>query len=270
MTSIILKQTFQIAQKIRLSTKKALFLCLFFSWAHFGLQAQKSIADSSISLHVISAQVKAQLPGAELADRFGWSSAIGMQYTYKSKGQWLIGAEASFIFGTKVKEDSMLNFLLNSDQTLIDFNGFAGDIILDQRAFDLQFSLSRYFLKAGPNENSGFYAGLGVGYLQHKIRVRELADKLPLLEGDYVKGYDRLTGGLFITERIGYRYFANNKRVNFFAELEFGQGFTQGLRSYQYDLRRPFKDRHFDLLNSLKAGWSFAIYKRSGDKFFYD
>ena len=80
---------------------------------------------------------------------------------------FLIGAEASFIFGTVVKEDSMLNYLLNSNGNIVDVNGFAGDVVLDQRAFDLQLSFSKYILEVGPNPNCGFYAGLGIGYLQH-------------------------------------------------------------------------------------------------------
>ncbi len=232
--------------------------------------SQKSIRDSSIALTMISPQFKAQLPGAELADRFGWSSSIGAQWTYKTKSNFLIGAEANFIFGNKVKKDSMLNYLLNSNGNIVDVNGFAGDVVMDQRAFDVQLSLSKYVLEVGPNPNCGFYAGLGLGYFQHKIRIRDLADKVPLLQGDYVKGYDRLTGGLAISERFGYRYFSNNKRVNFYLELEAMQGLTRGLRSYQFDLRSSYTSAHFDALYSLKIGWTFALYKRPGNNFYFD
>ncbi len=263
-------KTRQMAQNIRLSMRSSLLSLMLLVVFSQGANGQKSMRDSSIALVMFSPQFKVQLPGAELADRYGWSSSIGAQFTYKTKSNFLIGAEASFIFGTVVKEDSMLNYLLNSNGNIVDVNGFVGDVVLDQRAFDLQLSFSKYILEVGPNPNCGFYAGLGIGYLQHKIRIRDLADKVPLLQGDYVKGYDRLTGGLAISERLGYRYFANNRRVNFYIELEAMQGLTRGLRSYQFDLRAPYTSRHFDALYSLKIGWTFTMYKRAGDNFYFD
>ena len=46
-----------------------------------------------------------------------------------------------------------------------------------------------------PNPNSGILMQVGGGFWRHRIRVEDIQQKTPQVEGDYQKGYDRLTSG---------------------------------------------------------------------------
>ncbi len=257
-------------EKIRVSTKSMILVALFATGSFFSLKAQKSFADSVVNVAIISAHYKAQLPGGDLSNRFGPNSSIGLATEYKTKSNWNFALGYSFLFGGQVKEVNILDFLRTSNGDLVDQNGQIGQLIMEQRGFEVQLSATRMLIKLGPNPNCGIYLGMGVGGMQHRIKLRELAENFSFLQGDYLKGYDRLSGGFLLTEKIGYQFFANSKFVNFYAEVELEQMFGRGMRSWQSDLRSPYLDPRTDLLNGIRIGWRFPIYSRGADKFYYD
>jgi hypothetical protein len=81
-------------------------------------------------------------------------------------------------------------------------------------------------------------------------------------KGDLKKGYDRLTGGLAITGFAGYLYLSENKLANFYAGFEYNQGFTNGLRGYQYDKMSSDNLKRNDIQIGFRAGWILPLYKR--------
>ena len=91
-----------------------------------------------------------------------------------------------------------------------------------------------------------------------------------ILEGEFVKGFDKLTNGLMIQECIGYQHMANNRRINYFVGLEFMQAFTESRRDINFDLGRKDDQKRFDMLLGLKVGWSLLIYRSAPDKVYYN
>lgn len=122
---------------------------------------------------------------------------------------------------------------------------------------------------AGPNRNSGMLLKLGLGYLRHKIRIQTQKNEVPQLEGDYLEGYDRLSGGPAGMLYIGYQNFGNRGRVNFNVGFEVTIGLTEPLRAYNFDTQRADSGTRFDGLIGLRAGWTLPIYKKADDRFHY-
>jgi len=245
-------------------------LLLFASLLVNCASGQKSMKDSVVNFALLSPSYSMLIPAADLSQRFGVFNSIGASISYKTKTNWIIGLKPSFQFGNQVREDTMLDFLKDSEGRILGSDGRYGDLIFDQRGFTIDASVSRMIFKVGPNPNCGLFLEAGFGYWQHRIRVRELASKFPLLEGEYSIGFDRLTSGLMVSERVIYRYFSNSRLVNFFVGIELNQGFTEGRRSYQYDMKAAYDASRLDLSYGLCLGWSFPIYKRAPKEFYYE
>lgn len=238
--------------------------------AHFSGWSQASLKDSSINHFMVSPGVSFQLPGGNMKDQFGMSSSIGINFDYKMKNQFSIGLDGSFIFGNRLKNTDMLNPLRTSDGDIIDSEGNISNILFFERGFTVSLSTSYLFTWNKPNPNSGIYIRFNAGFIQHKVRIEHQNNSIPLLEGDYLKGYDRLTNGIMISEFIGYRYLSNQRLLNVFAGFEFIQGFTQNRRDYNFDLMGPDNTKRIDLLSGIRIGWILPLYKQAPQEYYYN
>jgi hypothetical protein len=232
--------------------------------------AQVNIKDSAISTSLISISYSYQFPGGDLSKRFLSNNAIGGSYLYKTKSNWLIGADGFFMFRDTIKETDILNSISTKDGNIIDGNGIYADVHLYERGFYCGVKGGKIFPVFGPNKNSGIVILCGAGLLQHKIRIENPDNTAPQIKGDYKKGYDRLTNGLAISEFIGYMFLGNSRLVSFYAGFEFTQASTQNRRSYNFDMMGPDKTKRSDLLSGLKIGWILPLYKRSPEKYYYN
>ncbi|MFT4662913.1 MAG: hypothetical protein ACI8XB_003206, partial [Patiriisocius sp.] len=209
-----------------------LFIALF---VVLTVNAQSSIKDSIISMGIVSVNAGFQIPGGDLADRFGNSSSIGGAYEYKNQNNWTYSLEGGFIFGQKVKIPVAIDIRTSSGEILDDEGAFV-DLLLLQRGFLINAAMAKTLPIIGPNPNSGLHLKLGVGLLQHKILLETRKNEVNVLEGDFRKGYDRLTNGLMLQQFVGYRHLSNNKRINFTVGFEVIEGFTQSRRDFNFDL----------------------------------
>jgi hypothetical protein len=225
----------------------------------------QTIKDTLISIPMIAAQGAFQFPGGDMAKRFGPDGTIGASFYYKTASNWLLGGEFNFIFGGTVKEDP-LRPLETRDSFMIALGGTPQVINYYERGYTTFAKLGKIFPKFGPNMNSGIFLKGGVGFIQHKIKYYWTGDGPPQLHGDYVKGYDRLTNGLAITESAGYMHLSNKNFLNFSAELELIQGFTQNRRSWDFDLMAQDTRQRLDLFYGIKLIWYVPLYgKNSGE-----
>lgn len=248
----------------------------FFPWITLALiglarpcYAQGTIRDTTLSMVVISAGYAHQVPGGDLADRFGLNSNIGLSAARKTRSNYLLGVEGSFIFGNKVVEPGILNNVINSAGQIIDQDGQMADVFLFERGWTAFATVGRIFPILGPNPNSGLMVKLGGGYMRHKVRVQTQKNVVPQLEDEYLDGYDRLSAGPAALAFIGYQHFGNRRRVNFFVGVELMAGFTHALRLYNFDTEQYNTPERTDLLTGLRVGWSLPIYRRLDDRFRY-
>ncbi|MFZ5553074.1 MAG: hypothetical protein ACOZCO_08160 [Bacteroidota bacterium] len=231
--------------------------------------SQASLRDSSINMGLVYMSYTAQLPGGSLSDRFGYNSAIGLAADFKLKNYFSFGLSGTFMFGTDVKEDPLAS-IRNSYGDIIDINGDVADVLMFERGFTVTATAGWLLPKLGPNPNSGILFKAGTGYLQHKIRIEANRNNVPQIQGEYVKGYDRLTSGISFTEFIGYQYLSNRRLINFFAGIELVQGFTKSRRDYQFDLMSGDKSQRIDVWYGIRAGWVIPIYQRPPKQYYFN
>ncbi|MEZ5043714.1 MAG: hypothetical protein R2828_27705 [Saprospiraceae bacterium] len=209
-------------------------------------------------------------PGADLADRFGSHASIGLGMEWMSeKGNWILGLNGNFLFGTKVKED-VLALLRTEAGYIIGNNRLPADIRLRERGWLLHATFGKLFPLSAKHPRAGIRLTLSPGLLQHHIRVlNDPQQAVPQLLGDYKKGYDRLTNGFSLTEFVGYQLLSADKRINFFLGLEFTQAFTQNRRDFDFITRRKDTTKRLDLVYGLRIGWIIPFYIGIGEEAIY-
>ena len=231
--------------------------------------AQGDIRDTTIALTSVTASYAYQIPGGDMALRFGSNSNIGINAFYKSKRNYLIGAEGSFLFGNNVIESGLLRNVINSEGQFVDADGVQADVLIYERGWSVMGIVGKIIPVVGPNPNSGMILKFGAGYLRHKIRVQTQKNVVPQLEGEYLEGYDRLAAGPMLSMLVGYQHFGNRRFVNFMVGFELIAAFTQPLRAYNFDTEQSETGTRYDGLNGLRVGWSLPIYKRTDDRYHY-
>ena len=243
-----------------------------FAWA-FLFQApsyaQRGIQDTSITIVPITLSYAYQLPNGDLGEQFGANNNLGFSASVKFKSNYSLGLEGSFIFGNKVTDRSMLSNLTTSNGVIVNQDGEPAKILLFERGYTVMAFAGKVIPIAGPNPNSGILLKLGGGYMRHKVLIESQNDVVPALEGEYLKGYDRLTAGPAAMFFVGYQHLGNNRFINFLVGFELNIGFTESLRPYNFDTGRADKSAHYDGLNGLRFGWTLPIYKARDDRQYY-
>ncbi|HLC82767.1 MAG TPA: hypothetical protein VJI69_02985 [Bacteroidia bacterium] len=247
--------------------KKVYFLSICILLFALNLVSQVSVKDSSIYTPYIGVSYGYHLPEGNMLKRFGNSSTIGLNLEFKTKKQWTFGINGSYIFGKDVKE-SLFDSIATSSGAIINGNGAFADVRLYERGFTTSLTAGRLFSFKKPNPNSGIMFNVGVGFIQHKIRIETIGNNAPQLSKQYKKGYDRLTNGFLLSQNLGYLYLSDNRLVNFYIGFECMQGFTQSRRSYDYDLMKQDTEKRVDILYGGKFAWILPMYKRAPQEFY--
>lgn len=238
-------------------------ILLFLSFIPLSLLAQRNVRDSSINMFFCAVNYKFNLTGGDLADRWGYNNEIGADFEYKFKNNLTVGLDGGFIFGNQLKEPLIFEDVVNSYGTITSMAGTPAEVLFLMRGASANANIGYIWNRFGNNPNSGIWVSLGAGYLMHKIRIESLYDDVPQLEGDYRKGYDRLTMGFSTKQFVGYLFQHDRRFLNFYAGVEFIQGFTHNVRNYNFDLEGPDPGLKMDYLHSVKVGWMIPIYKRA-------
>ncbi|MFM2207860.1 MAG: hypothetical protein RL213_1835 [Bacteroidota bacterium] len=250
---------------------RLLYLLIIFSLQSIGsLHAQMSVKDSVFSFSLCSVTGGFSEPGGDLADRFGSNFSIGANYFRKLRSNWMIGLQGDFLFGENVNEDDFLDAFTTSQGEIISQAGTYGSILLYERGWRTEVRAGRIFPVIGPNDNSGIVLMAGAGFIQHKIRIETQGDNIPFLEGDYLKGYDRLTNGFCYSGFLGYYNFGNKRRVNFFLGVEATLANTRSRRDFDFDTRQKDTRLRSDRLFGIRAGWIIPLYKKVPNAYYYD
>ena len=201
-----------------------------------------------------------QVPGGDLADRFGNNFTTGGGLDYLTKNNYIIGLQSNFQFGANVWQDVLTN-LRNEDGVILGDDGALSEIKLRERGIYLGAHIGKLFAISSTNKRSGIRVTVGGGFLQHKIRIQDDPQiTIALLSDEYKKGYDRLTNGWALMEFIGYQYLAKNHRINIMAGFEFTQGFTENRRNFNFDTRSREEGKRLDLLSGFRLSWTLPFY----------
>jgi hypothetical protein len=247
--------------------KKSYLLLYTIAFFAMSLNAQVSIKDSSVATPMISASYGYYLSGGDMNKRFGNNSSIQLNVDFKTRYNWIIGINGSYIFGKTVKE-SLFDSIASPNGYIIDKLGGFADVRLYERGFTTSVTLGRIFPFKKPNPNSGIVFNIGLGFIQHKIRIETIGNNVPQLSKEYKKGYDRLSNGFLLSQNLGYMYLSNNRIANFYFGLECMQGFTQNRRSYNFDEMKQDTEKRIDIFYGAKVSWILPLYKKAPKEFY--
>lgn len=230
--------------------------------------AQHGIRDTSLVVVPITLSYAYQIPQGDMAIRFGANSNMGLAAGVKFRSNYYVGAEGSFLFGNRVNDNAMLDQLIMDNGDIVDQDGQPATVVLYERGWSAMLTVGRLMPVFGPNPNSGLLLKLGGGILRHKVRIETQNNTVPALEGEYLKGYDRLTAGPAGLFFMGYQHLGNRRLVNFLVGFEVIIGSTEGLRPYNFDTGRAEEGRRFDGLHGLRFGWTLPLYRAVDDRLF--
>lgn len=210
-----------------------------------------------------------QFPFDDMARRFGNSGVTGLGFHIKARTQWYYGLQGSYFFGNKVTEPGLMQNLYTDAGEILDNQGQKSIVYIQERGGMYFLDAGRLFPIVGPNPNSGVLAYAGVGYMHHKIRIEHQSNEIAQLEGEYLKGYDRLTMGPAAHAFLGYFHMSNNKLINFFAGVEVAHAWTKGVRTIHFDTRLVDHSLRSDGLIGVRAGWVVHLYRRAPDAYYF-
>ncbi len=244
-------------------------ILVFLLFSYNGFSQNTILRDSSVSATLINIGLGYSFPGGDLKDRFGNCGVFQVGVIEKFRSNWLIGLKGDLFFGDDVREDTILKNLANSSGFITNSSGAPANIQLLERGFAIDLTIGKILPFLDANSNSGLTITGGLGFLQHKIRINNSANDVPQLEGNYKKGYDRLSNGLRLTEFVGYTYLSANKLANFQIGMEFTQAWTKNRRDINFDTQQQDKKTRNDLMYALKLIWILPLYHEIVEKEFY-
>ena len=206
----------------------------------------------------LSAYYGIHWPAGDLADRFGHNFAAGAGLELLKNQKWVYGIEGQFLFGKEVNEN-VAGGIVDDRGILINASYNLADIDVKERGVHIFGKVGRIHDFWGEDNISGIKWTFGVGYLQHKIRLKDSQNAVPFFEDDYIKGFDRLTAGISLTQFVGYQYLDHRGRLNLFCGAELTEAFTKSQRGLSYSTKTIDDDARLDLLVGFKAGIQITI-----------
>ncbi len=245
-----------------------LLLTFIFASYLYSVQGQKIIRDTIVNFSIISGTYAYYFPGGDIEERFGNVSCAGLNYQYKTSRNFLWTADVNYLFGENVKENP-LSLIETSNGQIIDGNGEYATIAMSERGWLIRGSIGKIFPVFGPNPNCGLLISAGTGFLQHKIRIDNRENTAYQLEGDYKKGYDRLTNGVNFSQFVGYIHFDNKKLFNFYLGMDFNEALTKNRRSWDFQLEKKLDNNRLDLLLGFRAGIMIPLYSRAPEPYYF-
>lgn len=244
--------------------KVGIILLLSFS----PLYAQQGLLDTVVEPKVlVGIHYATGWPGGDLVHRYGYVNLVGFSAGYKTKNNWFVQSDASFVFGSKVKVNGLLDNITDSYGNITDVNGDPAAVSILCRGVTAQCEVGKIIPLSRFQKNSGIMWHVGVGYLNHRIKIETQTQVVPMIELDYKKGYDRLTTGIGFSQFIGYAQLARSSFYNFYGGIYALQGITKERRTIYFDqpeTQVSTKNR-IDLLFGVKIGWFIPFYSTKKD-----
>jgi len=210
------------------------------------------------------------IPAADMADRFGTNfRALLSVDIYNVKFNGTFSIEGGILFGDNVNEDVISQYRLENGR-ILGTGGQLADVFLRQRGTIFGVYASKNVIPLRNNPKAGLALGLGLGLIQHNIRLQVDSNNANQFTGDYAKGYDRNTMGPYVKQTIKYLHIGKSKSVNYEIALTFHEAFTKNTRAINFDTQMPDNSRRLDILIGLSAKWYLPIFDlRESEDIYY-
>jgi len=207
-------------------------------------------------------------PMGYLSARFGTFMQAGFDVSMLIRSRFITGLDFKYAFTSNVKED-VLAPIKTSEGFVINNEGNPADIRISGRMWYLVSDFSFLIPWGAVNNRSGILAGIGAGYVEHRIKFLDYAQIVAALDHSMYKGYDRLSGGIIIRENLGYQFISNNRLTNVKLVLSLSQMMTKNYRGFNYDTGKPDNDLKFNLCFHATLVWILPLYKKTAEGIYY-
>jgi len=250
--------------------KKAIVLFLLIS--SINLFSQNKKEEEKIIIPGISVNFGYQIPGGDLATRFGNNFNVGGTFWLKLKNNFTFGIDGYYIFGNELKKEAYttMDGIKTSDGNITDKFGHNSNIEMSERGYYIGLKAGKLFPISKGNANTGILTTIGGGFLEHKILIENDGNRTPQVLDDYKKGYDKLVNGFALQEFVGFLYMGKNRLTNFVIGFEFTQGFTKSRRNFDFQLEKYDDKNRIDLYFGFRLGWLIPFRKRQVADYFYN
>lgn len=257
-------------------TYRNLLLCVFLLTQVLVAEAQQPSKDKKKKKNyepndavLIVPMYTAQFPYGHMRDRFGFNSLFGLQIAYKMKKNWLISGEGSFLFGTRLRENYVLDNISTTTGQFVSQNNDLIRVKAQEQGFAFKVSVGKIIPFSEDYPDAGLLLMTGFGMLQHKIAINVRQSSLPQLDKTYRKGYDRMSNGPVLSQFIGGIFMQRRKFFSVYGGLQFDIGFTQGRRAFDFYSMQPLNDKRIDMFLGVKLGWVIPVFLHASDKEYY-
>lgn len=191
---------------------------------------------------------------------------------WKTRSGWLFGTDFSYFFSEYPKEDP-LKGLVNSRGTITGEDGLDINVTWQFRGMRLPYvKVGKIFArpkKLRCEDGSGWFWTLGGGYMLHWLFFQDVNRNLAQIQGEYEKGYDRLTTGAAFSQTFGWQFIDRARRGNFAVYLDFTQGLTQN-RRFNFDQGGYNRASRLDMTLTLRLCYILPILERKdSDEYTY-
>jgi hypothetical protein len=210
------------------------------------------------------------IPLGDVSERFGgqFESSIGL-YKHYYKSNTMLGIDISLIYGNKVKENVLAGLQVDG-KPLLGLNGSPSRLNLRQRGSTGFLTYAKLMSTKGEDYKGGIKWLVGIGLMEHHIRIVDDSRNNAYFSGDYLKGYDRYTFGPALKQAIGYQHISQSFNFSYSIMLEFEEGFTKSIRSVNFDTMLADESRRLDVFINLKGRFFLTLNSRGDeDTIFY-
>jgi hypothetical protein len=235
-------------------------LLLFIFSASILAQEESEAVSETFNVFSFNIGYGYEIPAGDLVNRYGDNLKFTLGSQYLTAKSWTYEFDFNLMFGDEVKEDVLSSFR-NENGNLIGSNGDLADVFSRERGFFMGALIGKIF--SNPNKQNGIKVAAGGGVLSHNIRFLDESSGFFQINGDYLKGYDRLTRGFALKQQIGHEYHSKNGRINLNLVFEFTQGFTENVRKYYFDQSTYVSGKRLDLLYGLRATYMLPVWRKS-------
>lgn len=233
-----------------------------------GIFAQDSSVSKSL-LPMIQFNYAYQIPAADLQNRFGNNSNVGVAFLLKNSKNFQFGIQGEAIFDGKVIEPGVLDPIRNDNGHFTDADGEPIVVTTEERGLAIFLTAAKIIELGNKNPESGLIFQLGLGFLQHKIKIDYRAGEIHQLSEEMMKGYDRLSNGPALRQSIGYQFMGKRNLANFYIGLEITEAFTKSKRGFNYDTGKHDNESRLDIYSGARFGWIIPFRKRRSDTYYY-
>lgn len=202
------------------------------------------------------------MPEGDMVRQYGPFHNIGFGGLFKTERNLVLGFDASYQFGHKIKDYSFLDQLTNSSGVLMNSAGNPATYSVSMRGFSAFGKIGYLIPVTWRNLNSGILVLGGVGMYYNKMNI-STTGTIPTLTEELKKGYDRLRQGPALSQFVGYYYNSPNRYYNFFIGIDFTEAFTKSVRKYDYATRMPDEGKYMDMNIGARIGWMIPLYMRA-------